>query len=98
MIDFKNEHSNGHQSGPVHPLKRLDEDQFAALGGQHVVFVRRISAGDLTALIPEAGNMPEDAEMHLVMAANGHPLMVSDSSEALNEWIAEQQVEVAAVH
>lgn len=99
MIDFKNEHADtGAENGPIHPLKLLSERQFAALGGDHVVFVRTISAGDLAALVPEAAHMPEETEFHLVMAANGAPMMVSDNEQSLNEWISEQSVEVALRH
>lgn len=89
---------NAPHQGAVHPLKTIDEQQFAALGGNHVVFVRTISGGDLGTLIPEAAEMPDDATFHLVMAANGAPMMVSDNVEALNEWLGENEVEVAPRH
>lgn len=84
--------------GVVHPLKSLDAQQFAALGGDHVVFTRTISGTDLSEIVPEASDMPGDATFHLVMAANGAPMMVSDSVEALHEWIGKNEVEVAPRH
>jgi len=99
MHDMKNNTENGPTDfAPGHPLKTLTEGQFADLGGQHVVFVRKISAGKLADIVPEAGSMPEDALYHLVMAANGSPMMVSDSESSVNDWIDDNNVEVAQVH
>ncbi len=100
MIATKDNSGPAQVSGSpfVHPLKLINAQQFAALGGNHVVFVRPISGSELGTLIPEASQMPEDATFHLVMAANGVPMMVSDSIEALNEWIGENEVEVAERH
>lgn len=84
--------------GVIHPLKSLNAEQFAALGGNRVVFTRTISAADLSAIVPEAANMPDDATFQLVMAANGAPMMVSDSVEVRDEWIDENEVEVAPRH
>lgn len=100
MIDTKTNEtlSQALHGGVIHPLKSLNAEQFAALGGNRVVFTRMISGAELTPIVPEASDMPEDAIFHLVMAANGAPMMVSDNLEALNGWLGENEVEVAQRH
>lgn len=77
---------------PVHPLKAMSAPDFAALGGNRAVFVRSISAGRLALFMPEAKNMPKDAIFHLVMAADGAPMLVADNPDAVADWLAENEV------
>jgi hypothetical protein len=76
----------------VHPLKAMSAPDFAALGGNQTVFVRSISAGQLSAFIPEANTMPEDAIFQLIMAADGAPMLVADNPDAVADWLAENDV------
>ncbi|HEY4202967.1 MAG TPA: DUF1150 family protein [Devosiaceae bacterium] len=81
----------------AHPLKSLTASQFMALGGNAVAFVRPISGADLSAMLSEEG-FDEKSWYQLVMSADGTPLMVSDNSEAVTDWLAERNLGVVALH
>lgn len=81
----------------VHPLKTLTEAQFAALGGTAVVFTRAIGGIELTGIIDESG-FEDDEVYHLVMSADGTPMFVSDTAEAVTDWLAETGHGVVQLH
>ena len=80
------------------PLRVMTEAQFAALGAGDVVFWRQMSAGDLAHFIPQAGMAPEGQVLELLVSADGAPVMVADSREAILEWIDGHEVRLATLH
>ncbi len=76
----------------VHPLKALSAPEFAALGGDRMVFVRSIRAEILAGFVPEAKDMPEDMIFQLIMGADGNPLLVADNEQAVSDWLGEADV------
>lgn len=86
------------ESGSVHPLKLLTPAEFMALGGKAVVYVK---AMDGTALSEMTGNRDfEDAEdpFQLVVSADGSPLLIADTREAVDEWLADKNLGIAPLH
>ena len=81
----------------VHPLKSLTAAQFAALGGSAVVFVRPIKGMVLSEMLEEQG-FNADEDYHLVMSADGTPLFVTDTTEAVADWLAEKNFGVVPLH
>jgi len=81
----------------VHPLKTLTAAQFAALGGSAVIFIRSIRGDDLSDLLDEPG-FSEDESYHLVMSADGSALFVSDSRDAVDDWLADKNFGVVPLH
>jgi len=81
----------------VHPLKTLTPAQFMALGGSAVAFVRPILGVDVAELLSEEGFEPGGL-YHLVMSADGTPLMVADTRDAVDEWLADRSLGLVAVH
>jgi len=81
----------------VHPLKTLTPEQFAALGGSAVAFVRPIRGDQLIALLNE-DSFDDRGAYHLVMSADGTPLMVADTTEAVAEWLADQNFGLVSLH
>jgi len=82
----------------AHPLKKLSEVEFAALGGNRMVFVRSISAKQLALFLPEAANMPEDVLFQMIMAADGAPMLIADNTGAVSDWLAENPVSLVQRH
>lgn len=74
-----------------HPLRSLSAEEFAALGGENTVFVRSITARELAEFLPEAEAMPGDVQFQLIMAANGAPILVTDSATALSDWFDQNE-------
>lgn len=81
----------------IHPLKDLTLAQFAALGGDAVAYVRPVSGAILVAMIEDADfNAAE--QYQLVMSADGKPLLVTDTADAVLEWLGDQNLGLATLH
>ena len=78
------------------PLRSLTEAQFMALGGNAVVYVKHVKAEDLTDLIDESEF--DAGDYHIVVSADGSPLMVADSEEAVVDWLAGKNFGVVTLH
>ena len=81
----------------VHPLKLLTRAQFAALGGDAVAYVKPVSGQQLSGMIHNAA-FETGTQYQLVMSADGTPLMIADSEEAVAEWLGEQSLGLATLH
>ena len=64
------------------PLRDLTPAQFMALGGNAVVYVKPIKGEQLAELMKEP-QFDVDEDFHLVVSADGSPLMVGDTEEAV---------------
>jgi hypothetical protein len=82
----------------ANPLKHLTAAQFMALGGNAVVYVRPISGAALSEMMVGDDPVADDAEFQLVVSADGSPLMVGDSKEAVADWLAERNYGVVSLH
>jgi hypothetical protein len=82
----------------ANPLKHLTAAQFMALGGNAVVYVRPISGAALSQMMVDGETVADDAEFQLVVSADGSPLMVGDSKEAVADWLSERNYGVVSLH
>jgi hypothetical protein len=80
-----------------HPLRSLTAAQFMALGGNAIVYVRPIMGA---ALAEMTGNpeIPEESQFQMVVAADGSPLLVTDSEESVAEWLSDKDFGIVTVH
>ena len=81
----------------LHPLKSLTRAQFAALGGNAVAYVRPVRGALLSMMIEEAEFEAEE-QYHLLMSADGTPLLVTDTEDALMEWLGDKNLGLATLH
>jgi hypothetical protein len=79
------------------PLRHLTAEQFMALGGNAVVYVKPISAAKLTQFMDEE-ELTGAQDYQIVVAADGSPLLVADSEEAVEEWLADRNYGIALLH
>jgi hypothetical protein len=82
----------------ANPLKHLTPAQFMALGGNAVVYVRPISGEALAKMMVDGEPMEPEAEFQLVVSADGSPLMVGDTADAVADWLAERNYGVVSLH
>lgn len=80
------------------PLRTLTAAQFAALGAGDVVFWKQMNAGELAEFIPQAALAPSDQQLELLMSADGAPVLIADSREAVMDWIDGHEVRLATLH
>lgn len=81
----------------ANPLKHLTRAQFAALGGDAVAYIKPVSGATLASFIHDA-EFDAVGEYHLVMSADGTPLMVADTTDAVSEWLGDQNIGLATLH
>ena len=79
------------------PLRDLTPAQFMALGGNAVVYVKPIRGDKLAELMSEP-QFDVDEDFHLVVSADGSPLMVGDTAEAVAEWLSDKNYGIVALH
>jgi hypothetical protein len=94
MIDHRN---SGSLADNTHPLKLLTRAQFAALGGDAVAYIKSVNGDVLSAMIADA-HFDAGVEYQLVMSADGTPLMVADSEDAVSDWLGDQNLGLATLH
>lgn len=80
-----------------HPLRHLTPAQFMALGGNAVVYVKPIGGPQLAEMMGQ-DDLAEDDEFHLVVSADGSPLLIADSAESAAEWLSDKNYGVVALH
>jgi len=83
------------------PLRHLTPAQFMALGGNAVVYVRAITGEKLSEMMVDEDDFePDDAEaeFQIVVSADGSPLLVADSQEAVEEWLMDKNYGIVALH
>lgn len=85
------------QQSDNHPLRHLTPAQFMALGGNAVVYVKPIKGDQLAELMHEPQFEGED-DFHLVVSADGSPLMVGDTQEAVADWLSDKDYGIVALH
>ena len=79
------------------PLRDLTPAQFMALGGNAVVYVKPIRGDQLADLMKEP-QFDVEEDFHLVVSADGSPLMVGDTEEAVAEWLSDKNYGIVALH
>ena len=79
------------------PLRDLSAEQFQALGGNAVVYVKHVKGDALDTVLPGSG-LAVDEEYHIVVSADGSPLMIGDSEEAVDEWLQGQPFGIVTLH
>ncbi|MBU1175766.1 MAG: DUF1150 domain-containing protein [Alphaproteobacteria bacterium] len=82
----------------VNPLKFISREQFAALGVESVVFMRKIDGASLAEMLPQANLDVSEGPFILVLSADGRPVLVTDTRDSLDAWLEEQPVALASVH
>lgn len=79
------------------PLRHLTPAQFMALGGNAVVYVRPIKGKKLSEMMVEP-DFSDDEDFHIVVSADGSPLLVADSEEAVADWLSDKNYGIVALH
>ncbi|MBU1304070.1 MAG: DUF1150 domain-containing protein [Alphaproteobacteria bacterium] len=81
----------------IHPLKSLTRAQFAALGGNAVAYMRAVSGEVLGTMIEDASFDPQGS-YQLLMSADGKPLLVTDTEDAVTDWLEDSSLGLATLH
>ena len=80
------------------PLRHLTAAQFMALGGNAVVYIRSIKGKKLGEFMEDVADEVAEQDFQLVVSADGQPLLVADTPEAVNDWLSDKNLGIVALH
>jgi hypothetical protein len=75
------------------PSPRISREALAHLGDGQIAYIKAIRSEDLPAMFPQAPEMAPGLVLFALHAADGTPIMITDSREAAvaNAWSHELQ-------
>jgi hypothetical protein len=84
------------ESNTVNPV--ITQDALAHLGDGQVAYVKAVSSEDVARLFPQAPKVEPGIKLFVLHAADGTPIMLTDTREAAlaNAW--SQELEPVSVH
>ncbi len=76
----------------------LTAEALALLGGGKIAYVKAVRSEDVAAMFPQAPQIDPGVQLYTLHAADGTPMMLTDSREAAiaNAW--SQELETVSVH
>lgn len=81
----------------AHPLRSLTPAEFMALGGKAVVYVKPIRGAALSEMTGDR-NFEDGDEFQIVVSADGEPMLIADSEDAVVEWLSDKNFGIVALH
>jgi hypothetical protein len=84
------------ESNTVNPV--ITQDALAHLGDGQLAYVKAVSSEDVARLFPQAPKVEPGIKLFVLHAADGTPIMLTDTREAAlaNAW--SQELEPVSVH
>jgi len=84
------------EQNTTHPA--ITQEALAQLGGGHLAYVKPIRSEDVAMLFPQAPEIQPGLMLFALHAADGTPIMLTDTREAAlaNAW--SQELEPVSVH
>lgn len=82
------------------PLKAsaMSSEAFAVLGGNEIAYIKATRSEDVAYLCPEAPMLAPGQSVFVLHAADGTPLLVTDTREAAVANAASEQLETVSLH
>ncbi len=78
--------------------KVMSPESFAALGGGRIAYVRPLNADEAKGLFPQMPQVVPELELWALLAADGTPIMLADSREAVVSNAYENDLETVSLH
>lgn len=76
----------------------FSDEQFAHLGGGMLAYVREIRSEDVSRLFPQAPPVAPGLQLFALLAADGTPIVVTDTRDAALANAFEQELTTVSVH
>lgn len=80
----------------AHPV--ITQEALAHLGDGEIAYVRQIRSEDVAAMFPQAPTIEPGIELFSLHAADGTPIMLTDTREAAIANAMSQELETVSVH
>jgi hypothetical protein len=90
--------TNDKTTEPNTPHPVITQDALAHLGDGHIAYVKAIRSEDVANLFPQAPKIAPGIQLFALHAADGTPIMLTDTREAAlaNAW--SQELQPMSVH
>ena len=85
--------TNNPESRPL-----LTNEQLASLGGDRVAYLKPIRSEDVSRLFPAAPAIQPGLQLFALVAADGTPIIVTDSRDAALANAMSQELEMVSLH
>ena len=79
-------------------VKTMPQEQFAALGGGEIAYLRPVRSEEVHALFPQAPELAPGVDLWALLSAAGQPIMLTDSKAAAIAGARENDLETVSVH
>jgi hypothetical protein len=76
----------------------MNEQTFAGLGGGRIAYVRPLNAEQARGLFPQMPPVAPGLELWALLGADGSPIMLADSREAVLMNANENELETMSLH
>ena len=86
----------GFTTATRHPI--MTDQALAILGGGKIAYVKPIRSEDVRKLYPQAPQLQPGMQLFALHAADGTPMMLTDSREAAIASAWSQELETVSVH
>lgn len=80
------------------PEPLLTNEQLASLGGGRVAYLKPIRSEDVSRLFPAAPAIQPGLQLFALLAADGTPIIVTDSRDAAVANAMSQELEMVSLH
>jgi hypothetical protein len=80
------------------PVPAMSMSDLARLGGGKVAYIKALSHDEAKELFPAVEGLPDGIDLYALHAADGTPLMLTDSRQAALGHAMSDELEVASVH
>jgi hypothetical protein len=96
MNTFKTSNDKQIETAAINPV--ITQDALAHLGDGRLAYVRTVRSEDVAHLFPQAPKIEPGIKLFALHAADGTPIMLTDTREAAlaNAW--SQELEAVSVH
>jgi hypothetical protein len=88
-----NNETNTHATTPT-----ISPEALALLGGGKIAYVKAVRSEDVPSLFPQAPQLQPGMRLFALHAADGTPIMLTDSREAAEASAWSQELETVSVH
>jgi hypothetical protein len=79
-------------------LPMISPEALALLGGGKIAYVKAVRSEDVPAMFPQAPQLQPGMQLFALHAADGTPMMLTDSREAALASAWSQELETVSVH
>ena len=80
------------------PPFAISPEALALLGGGKIAYVKAVRSEDVPAMFPQAPQLQPGMQLFALHAADGTPMMLTDSREAAIASAWSQELETVSVH